>query len=339
MSDLKILALITARSGSKGVPGKNIRPINGKPMLAYSIEHAKASKYINRIILTTDSEEYATIGRQYGAETPFIRPAEYATDTALDIDVFEHALSYLKKEENYVPDIIVHLRPTYPFRDVADIDAMIEMMLKDETVDAIRSVTKNTVVPHKMWYLQQDGLLDPLMKDIPEAYNMPRQALPVTYVQNGNTDLLRPRCVTEYRSMTGKKIMGYVMKDNYDVDCEADFENVNQVMQIKAGGKQFVFDIDGVIARKREDLDYGMAMPNEKMIQIVNQLYDWGNRIVLFTARGYVTGIDWKETTEKQMKDWGVKYHELHMGKPNADFYIDDKMLDLEFLYREIKTD
>lgn len=336
MSDLKILALVTARSGSKGVPGKNIRHINGKPMMAYSIEHALASKYINRVILTTDSEEYAAIGREYGAETPFIRPAEYATDTALDIDVFEHALGWLKEKEDYVPDIIVHLRPTYPFRDVEDIDTMIKMMIDDESVDAIRSVTKNTVVPHKMWYLKEDGTLDSLMKDIPEAYNMPRQALPDTYVQNGNTDLLRPRCVTEYHSMTGKNIKGYVMKENYDVDCEADFDNVNKVMQLKAGGKLFVFDIDGVIALKREDLDYGQAEPNEKMIKIINQLYDWGNRIVLFTARGYVTGIDWKPTTEKQMKDWGLKYHELHMGKPNADFYVDDKMLDLEFLYNEI---
>ena len=99
MSEEKILALITARSGSKSVVHKNIRKINGKPMMAYSIEHAQASKYINRIIVSTDSEEYAAIAREYGAETPFIRPAEYATDTALDIDVFEHALSFGKKKK------------------------------------------------------------------------------------------------------------------------------------------------------------------------------------------------------------------------------------------------
>ena len=75
------------------------------------------------------------------------------------------------------------------------------------------------------------------------------------------------------------------------------------------------------------------AMPNEPMIRIINQLYDWGNEIILFTARGYVTGIDWRRTTEKQMKDWGVKYTELHMGKPNADFYVDDKMISLDTLY------
>lgn len=336
VQEAKVLALIPARSGSKSVAHKNIRKINGKPMLAYSIEHAKASKYINRIIVSTDSEEYAAIAREYGAQTPFIRPAELATDTALDIDVFAHALDFLAKTENYVPDIIVQLRPTYPFRDVRDIDAMIEMMLEDPTVDAVRSVKKNEVVPHKMWYMGEDGLLDPLLKDIPEAYNMPRQQLPDTYYQNGNTDLLRPRNVTELHSMTGKKIKGYVMREMYDVDTEDDFSRVDTFMKIREGGRRFVFDIDGVIAMKREDLDYGQAGPNERMIRIVNQLYEWGNQIVLFTARGYVTGIDWRAVTEKQMRDWGVKYHELHMGKPNADFYVDDKMLDLKFLYEEL---
>ena len=134
----KILAIIPARSGSKSVKNKNIRLINGKPMIAYSIEHAKASKYINRIIVTTDSEEYAAIAREYGAETPFIRPSELAQDSSLDVDVFEHALNYLEKEENYVPDVIVHLRPTDPVRNPEDIDKMIEMMLEDDTVDAVK---------------------------------------------------------------------------------------------------------------------------------------------------------------------------------------------------------
>ena len=334
-TEKKILALITARSGSKSVKDKNIRPIDGKPMLAYSIEHAKASKYINRIVLTTDSEKYAEIGKEYGAEIPFIRPAEYATDSALDIDVFEHALGFLRDEEGYEPDIVVHLRPTYPFRDVADIDTMIEKMLADESIDALRSVKKNTVVPHKMWYLKEDGLLDPLMKDIPEAYNMPRQALPDTYIQNGNVDLLRPRCVWEYHSMTGKKIMGYVMKEMYDVDTEADFDRVDKVLKARHGGQQFVFDIDGVIAMYRDDLAYDKALPNQRMIDIINQLHDWGNRIVLYTARGYVTKIDWREVTEGQMEKWGLKYDELLFTKPNGDFYVDDKMMDLAFLYQE----
>ena len=122
---MNILAVIPARSGSKSVKDKNIRKVNGKPMLAYSIEHAKGSKYINRIIVSTDSPVYANIAREYGAEVPFLRPAEYATDTALDYDVFYHCLSFLKEKEGYEADLVVQLRPTYPIRNVADIDHMI----------------------------------------------------------------------------------------------------------------------------------------------------------------------------------------------------------------------
>ena len=335
--DTKILALITARSGSKGIKDKNIRLINGKPMLAYSVEHAIKSEYINRIILSTDSEKYAAIGKEYGAEIPFIRPYEYATDTALDIDVFKHALNWLKDNEGYIPDVVVHLRPTYPYRDPADIDKMIEMILNDPSADSVRSIMKNTVIPHKMWYLSDDGTIDPILKDIPEAYNMPRQQLPATYWHNGCIDVLRPRCVFDYDSMTGKRILGYEMKDMYDVDTEEEFDRVDKVISIREGGKKFVFDIDGVIALKREDLSYDKAEPNEEMIKIINALHDMGNSITLFTARGKVTGIDWTDVTKGQMDKWGVKYDELLMGKPNSDFYVDDKNLDLEFLYNEFK--
>ncbi|MCR5655741.1 MAG: acylneuraminate cytidylyltransferase family protein [Lachnospiraceae bacterium] len=335
MEEKKILAIIPARSGSKSVKNKNIRKINGKPMIAYSIEHAKESKYINRILVTTDSEEYAAIAREYGAETPFLRPAEFATDTALDIDVFRHALGWLRDKEGYEPDIVVQLRPTDPYRNPADIDKMIEIMLEDESVDAVRSMVENTVVPHKMWYLDEEGNAKPILTDIPEAYNMPRQELPKTYYQNGNTDLLRPRNIWEHDSMTGEKIRGYVMSEMYDVDREHDFDRVATVMKIKAGGNRFVFDIDGVIAIARADLSYDKEDPNEKMIRVINRLYDWGNEIVLFTARGYVTGIDWRPVTEEQMAKWGVKYHELIMGKPNATYYVDDRMLDFNFLVEE----
>ncbi len=331
----RILAIIPARSGSKSVTHKNIRLIDGKPMLAYSIEHARESNYINRIIVSTDSEEYAKIAREYGAEIPFLRPYEYATDTALDIDVFVHALQFLKSEEDYVPDIVVHLRPTYPIRNVSQIDAMIEMLLVDDSADSVRSVSLAREIPHKMWYLAENNQMTPILKDIPEAYNMPRQQLPRILYQNANVDVIRSSVIVKHHSMSGKKILGYEMKDNFDIDTEDDFERACEYLKIKRGGRRFVFDIDGVIAKKREDLDYAMAEPNDKMIRIINKLYEYGNEIILFTARGYVSGIDWHYRTEEQMKKWHVKYHELHMGKPNADYYVDDKMLGIKFLYDE----
>lgn len=351
MKNNAILAIVPARSGSKSVVDKNIRLIDGKPMLAYSIEHAKQSKYIGRVLVSTDSEKYAQIAKEYGAEVPFLRPAEYATDTALDYDVFYHALTWLKEHENYEPELVVQLRPTYPLRNVEDIDNMIETMIQDPSIDSMRCIAPAGEVAHKMWLLGEDAAHDlsdpsagftpeagkavairPLLTDIPEAYNMPRQQLPKIYYQNACIDVIRSHVILNEHSMSGKNIQGYVMSENYDIDTEEEFARATERLAIMNGGKRFVFDIDGVIAGFRKGLDYDSAPPNEPMIRIINKLYDLGNEIILHTARGYVTGIDWSEVTKKQMKDWGLKYHELHFGKPNADYYVDDKSLDMQRL-------
>lgn len=329
----KILAIIPARSGSKSVPDKNIRLINNKPMLAYSIEHAQKSKYINRIILSTDSERYAEIGRKYGAEVPFIRPAEYATDTALDIDVFYHALSYLKKEEHYVPDLVVQLRPTYPIRNVSDIDKMIEIAINNSEVDSVRSISLAEEIPYKMWTMNESGGLTSLMGNRNfECYNMPRQDLPKVYYQNACIDVIKSSVILEQRSMSGEKIYGYLMEDNFDIDTEEDFKLVSELINIKEGKCTFCFDIDGVIAITKDVTDYSKSMPNKKIISLVNKLYDCGNIITLHTARGYVTGKDWSSVTETQMKEWGVKYNTLLFKKPNATFYVDDHAMTLSML-------
>lgn len=329
---MNILAVIPARSGSKSVPNKNIRLLAGKPMLTYSIEHAKESKYINRIILSTDSEEYGEIGLKYGAEVPFIRPEEYARDESLDIEVFYHCLMFLKEKENYNPDIVVQLRPTYPIRNTKDIDNMIELLLNTREADSVRSIAPAKELAYKMWLKDENNFISPILTDIPEAYNMPRQKLPEIFYQNACIDVTRGRTIIDKHSMTGTNIMGYVMEKNYDIDTEEELGRAEAYLKIKSGGSRFVFDIDGVIAGIVPGNNYSFAEPNRKMIDVINKLYDMGNYIVLFTARGYTTGIDWKELTVKQMKEWGVAYHELHFGKPNADFYIDDKMLSMNGL-------
>lgn len=332
----KVLAIIPARSGSKSVKHKNIRLMNNKPMLAYSIEHALKSERINRVIVSTDSKEYAQIAVKYGAEAPFIRPTELSQDYSLDIEVFKHALSFLSNED-YFPDIIVHLRPTFPIRNVEDIDKMVDMMLKDKSIDSIRCIVPAKEIPHKMWYLEGDHDLRPILNDIPEGYNCPRQKLPKVYYQNACIDVIHPRAILQYSSMTGKKIKGYVMNQNFDIDTEEEFLIAENYLKVREGNNRYVFDIDGVIALFRSDLAYGQAEPNIELINIINHLYSWGNYIVLFTARGYVTKKDWRVLTEKQLQSWGVKYHELHFGKPNADYYIDDKMLDLQTLIKYFK--
>lgn len=329
---MNIIAVIPARSGSKSVVNKNIRLLAGKPMLAYSIEHAKQSRYISRILLSTDSSDYAAIGKAYGAEVPFLRPAEYATDTATDIEVFYHCLTFLRENDGMVPDIVVQLRPTYPIRRIEDIDNMIGMLLSNEAADSVRSIAPAKEIPYKMWHRDGKGFLSPVMKDISECYNMPRQSLPKVYYQNACIDVVRGRVILNDYSMSGRNILGYEMDRNYDIDTEEELKKAEALLTISQGGKRFVFDIDGVIAALQPYNDYAKSEPNKEMIRIVNKLYDMGNRIILHTARGYVTGIDWGEVTRLRLEEWGLKYHELHFGKPNADYYIDDKMLSMDYL-------
>ncbi len=137
---IKILALIPARSGSESIPHKNIRLVAGKPLLAYSIEHALASRLINRTIISTDSQAYAEVARQYGAEVPFLRPSEISQGNSTDMELFTHALKWLEENENYIPDICVHLRPTYPVRKVEDIDKVIQILLDSPGIDSVLEV-------------------------------------------------------------------------------------------------------------------------------------------------------------------------------------------------------
>jgi len=219
----KVLAIIPARSGSKSVKDKNIRLINGKPMLAYSIMHALQAKCIDRVIVSTDSEKYASIAREYGAETPFIRPAEFATDTSLDIDVFRHALEYLEQNEGYMPELVVQLRPTYPVRRISDIENMVKYMRDTPGISSMRCIAPAKEIPYKMWFKGEDGLITPVMTDIPECYNMPRQQLPKVYYQNACIDVVRAEVILKEHSMTGKIIAGYEMDENFDIDTEEEF--------------------------------------------------------------------------------------------------------------------
>ena len=228
-----VLAIIPARSGSKSVVDKNIRNIAGKPMIAYSIEHGLKAECIDRVIVSTDSEKYADISREYGAEVPFIRPAEYATDTSLDIDVFRHALTFLKENEGYEPELVVQLRPTYPIRRISDIEAMVKYMKEHSDVDSMRCIAPAKEIAYKMWFKDDEGMLSPIMTDIPECYNMPRQQLPKIYYQNACIDVVRAKVILEQNSMSGKKIAGYEMDENFDIDTEEEFKRAAAWLELK----------------------------------------------------------------------------------------------------------
>ena len=210
-----ILALIPARGGSKGIPGKNIVKIAGKPLIAYSILHAIGSTYINRVIVSTDDNEIADISKKWGAEVPFIRPTEFAQDMSPDIDVFRHTLSWLNENENYQPDLMVQLRPTGPVRKIELIDKAIEKILKNTEADALRSVSLALQTPYKMWKMKDDDMMEPLLiiKELEDCQSLPRQVLPRVFWQNGYVDIIRPRAIIKHNSMCGKRVMPFIIDE------------------------------------------------------------------------------------------------------------------------------
>ena len=210
----EVLALIPARGGSKSVPRKNLLVLRGQPLIAYAIGHARASRHITRTIVSTDDDEIAAVARAHGAEVPFARPAAFAGDRSTDLEVFRHGLEWLRDEEGYRPDLVVHLRATGPVRRVALIDQAIETMLAHPEADSLRSVSAPVQSPYKMWRIS-DGRMEPLVRlpDVVEAHSRPRQSLPPVYWQNGYVDILRPRVVLDRGLMAGDVVLPFVIEE------------------------------------------------------------------------------------------------------------------------------
>ena len=223
---MKILTIIPARGGSKGIKLKNLSKINGKPLVAFSIEHSLASKLINRTIVSTDNEEIAKVSEEYGAEIPIFRNKELAGDHVLDLPVFEHMLTYLKEEENYEPEIVVHLRPTSPYRKAKWVDSAIKLLIKNTSADSIRSVSEPSQHPYSVFEIK-NKYLHPLMNERhPEPYLLRRQDLPKMYYYNCVIDFTKPSTIFNKKSMTGDKMLPYIMKpeDSIDIDKPMDLE-------------------------------------------------------------------------------------------------------------------
>ncbi|MDO9121924.1 MAG: acylneuraminate cytidylyltransferase family protein, partial [Anaerolineaceae bacterium] len=239
VTKLEVLAVIPARGGSKGIPRKNIKDFAGYPLIAYSIAAATQSKLVTRTIVSTDDEEIAAVARQYGAETPFLRPAEFAQDNTTDLPVFQHVLSWLKENEGYVPDVVVQLRPTSPVRPLACVDDAVNLLVSHPDADSVRGVVEADQCPYKMWLIDTtSGTMSPLLgvDGISEAYNAPRQKLPKAYWQIGHIDAIRPRAIVDQNSMSGKVIMPLIMDPRFTVDLDnlRDWHQGEQL--VKEGG-------------------------------------------------------------------------------------------------------
>jgi CMP-N,N'-diacetyllegionaminic acid synthase len=216
---LNILAIIPARGGSKSIKNKNLKKINNIPLIGYSINVARKSKLINRIIVSTDSKIISKIAKQYKAEVPFMRPKRFARDNSKDTEYLKHTINTLKTKENYEADIIVILRPTLPFRNYKIVDRAIRQFFKTKA-DSLKSITIAKETPYKMWKIYNNKFIKPVFgwKNL-KFTNTPRQLLQKIYWQNGYVDLLKPKTLRNYNNEFGKKIIFFKI-NFYTIDID-----------------------------------------------------------------------------------------------------------------------
>ena len=223
----EILAIIPARAGSKGIPKKNIVDLDGKPLIYYSINEAKKSKYITRIVVSTDGEEIARVSKDFGAEV-IIRPAELATDTAKTLPVLHHVVNHLKEKENYYPDVVVLLQVTNPLRTFEDIDKIIEKLL-NEDYDSTVSVCENPHSPE--WLLvEEDSKIKFYFGEIPT--NIRRQDLKKTYFIDGLVYVIKTdQLMKNENYVLGGKIGIVILNKlhSFDIDDDEDLELIRAI--------------------------------------------------------------------------------------------------------------
>jgi CMP-N-acetylneuraminic acid synthetase len=234
-----VVAVIPARGRSKGLPGKNILPLLGKPVLAYTADAAQHARTLDRIILSTDSEEIAQVGRQCGLEVPFLRPDNLSTDTAHPTAVLEHALSFLEETEGYSADVVVTLQPTSPLRKAVDIDSTVDLLLGQDNLDSVITVEEVHIPPFWM-FREQDGLLKSFVDDGINYSLMRRQELDQVYQQNGAVYATRRWLLGDQKiifSAYNGGNTGYVPMDaisSLQIDTPADFQIIEAVLREQA---------------------------------------------------------------------------------------------------------
>lgn len=231
MADLKILAIIPARGGSKRVKNKNIRELGGKPLIAHTIAQAKASNHIGKIIVSTDSDDIAKIAKENGAEV-IIRPAEIAADGSTEYEYYTHTLALLKEKENYEPDLIVNLYPTSPFRRSETIDRAIEKMLAHPEADSLRSVRKCSEHPYKMWRVIGEYLEPFVPSKNNNLHTFSTQLFPEVYIQNAAIYIMRSEAFFRLKATLGNNILSFIMDDeeSMDINSEADFSLAEAIL-------------------------------------------------------------------------------------------------------------
>jgi len=231
----RTLALITARGGSKGVPGKNIRLLAGRPLIAWTVAAARNARGIDvrDVICSTDSQHIADAAIAAGARVPFLRPAELATDGASSLDVALHAIDWLERHEGLVYDSLLLLQPTSPLRTHTHIDDAMTLMATSDA-DAVIGVYRAHASPFRMFVPAADGILQPLLPTADRPHQ--RQMFPDVLTENGAIYLTRVDALRATRSFHGTRCLPYLMSesDSIDIDTAADFASASARLLRKA---------------------------------------------------------------------------------------------------------
>ena len=224
----EVVAIIPARSGSKSVTDKNVKKLAGHPLLSYSIAAARLSKHVSRVIVSTDSESYANVAKQYAAEVPFLRPKILSTDEASDHGFLLHAMEWIKKNESDVPEIWVHLRPTTPLREPKHIDAALELFFENSNASSLRSAHPAPESPIK-WFVKNGKYFKGFVDN--ELSNLPKEMFKQTFIPNGYVDILRASVVTTDENIHGDKMLAYISPVVNEVDSQEEFKYIEFQMK------------------------------------------------------------------------------------------------------------
>ncbi len=229
------VAIVPARSGSKSIADKNLALLGGYPLLAYSIAAARLCTRIDRVLLSTDSDEYAEVGERFGAEAPFRRPPEYSTDGSTDIDFMRHAMEFTLDGEGHVPEYWVHLRPTTPLRDPAHLDAALVSIAARPEATALRSAHQSPESPFKWFRRNDEGYLTGLTTHDTELdiHNGPRQEYPTVYIPDGYVDIVRSSFVLSSGALHGNRVLAFESPPCTEVDSVAELELLEFQVQKK----------------------------------------------------------------------------------------------------------
>lgn len=233
----KIIAIVPARGSSKGIPRKNIKLLAGKPLIVWTIEQAKRSRYIDRIIVSTDSEEIAETSEKSGAEVPFLRPEELARDNSPTIDAIMHAVNWFEERDQYF-DMVVLLEPTSPLRKKNDIDDAIELFIANiDKADALVSVGEVHLENPYIMKRVEDGYVKPFIEIDENFYQ--RQQLPKVYFPYGVVYLSKTDALKKYKTFYQEKTIPYLIErwQNYEIDDIYDFICIEAILKSKSEEK------------------------------------------------------------------------------------------------------